>query len=308
MQPRRGVSPAVIFALIAVIAVGGAAAYVRLSSSRGPATDDSGLNSSPGPSATTSSTVNSTQDGVNMTRTTTVASPITSVSYTTTQFLSPGVNDVVQSCGAFGDRDQNVSCMLPFDVAAGHILLVEIAEVPESYIVGLYNSNTTETQISDSSATSVASLYDSMKDNFSLIGSATQSASTYRLYFYVANVTSSGNDTVSLSGVGNYPFLLVHELHGVTHVAASSTGSGNSTTPSVTPYSPPTGSFVFSGIFVWNSLGVPYANISAGAGSVSVDETYGLADQYSMAQGGSIASPFALTNAIPWGEVSIAFD
>jgi hypothetical protein len=147
-----------------------------------------------------------------------------------------------------------------------------------------------------------------MGDNFSLIGSATQSASTYRLYLYVANVTSGGDDTVSLSGVGNYPFLLVHELQGVAHVAAFSTGSGNSTTPSVTPYSPPTGSFVFSGIFVWNSLGVPYANITAGAGSVLLDETYGLADQYRTAQGESIASPFALTNAIPWGEVSIAFD
>jgi hypothetical protein len=321
---RRAISPTSIASIVLVVILGGAAVYVAAVSLGGSSSTVSFSQSMTSPVTTTSENHTSVSTIVNSTTTTpistteitTIVNETTSTSSSiTTQFLSPGATDVVQSCASRGNPDQNVSCSLPTPVTQGHLLLVEIAEVPGYQIVTSPGLNTNETETSmntpeiETSTVSVpsVSLYDSLGDNFTMIGNATQSASTYLLYIYVANITSSAADRVTLSGIGSYPFLLVHELQNVTRVVASSTGSGNSTSPSVSSYSAPSGSFIFSGIFVLNNLGTPLANASAGAGSTLLDTTYGLADEYSVG-GGPITSPFVMSAVIPWGEVSVAFE
>jgi hypothetical protein len=317
---RRALAPAVIIAVLIVGIIGTAGAYAATAGLGGTATSTgASLGTTVGLSASTSISapaVTTTLTGVPTTTVTdnfsttvtgfqtteTVAS-----SYTTTQFSSSGDSDLIQSCAARGDADQTVSCGLPSAATSGDILLVEVAEVPVYPPISLYNSTTGGQTTSTGSVQPVTNLSDSLGDRFTLIGSAGQNGSTYVLDFFIANVTSTDTDNVTLTGVGNYPFLLVHELQNIDHVVAFSTGTGNSTSPSVTPYVAPSGSFVFAGVFVLNDSGVMAANVTAGSGNTFVDTTYGIADEYNDA-GGPTTSPFVISAVIPWGEVSVAFN
>jgi hypothetical protein len=309
----RALTSALVCALlVGILAVGGAAVY---SASASSTATGAVVQSTTLPIATTTDAMNSSGGTITATTalttivTTAVTNATSTTSRTATQFTSPGVNDVVQSCASRGNPDQTVSCVLPSPVTSGHLLVVEIAEVPEAQIqtVGLYgDSNVTEAQISNSSTPQVASLSDSLGDNFTLIGSAPQAGSTYILYFFVVNITSSATDQVTLSGVGNYPFLLVHELQNVGRAVAFSTGAGNSTSPSISPYVAPSGSFVLAAVFVLNDRGTMAANVTAGSGNTLLDTTYGIAEEYNSGAG-LVTSPFVMTGSIPWGEVSIAF-
>lgn len=227
---------------------------------------------------------------------------------TTTQFGSYGVADVVQSCGAFGNPSQTASCSLADAATSGDLLELVVAEVPSSQTVTTtattQGATTTTTGVSGNSSSPTVS--DSLGDTFALIGMTTRPSTTYDFYVYVANVTSGGPDQVTLNGLGNYPFLLVHELKGVTHVVGFSSGEGVSRDPSVTPYALPSGAFVLASVFVLNDRGSMAGAVGAGSGYTTLDETFGVSEEYA-APLGTTASPFLMSSAIPWGELSVAF-
>jgi hypothetical protein len=224
----------------------------------------------------------------------------------TTQSL--GVGDVVQSCVAYGDPSQILSCALPNPVTSGHLMVVETAEPQTSNLSG---STVTETQTLNLSGSTVEelqppSLSDSLGDSFTLVASVNQPGSAYSLYVFVANIVSDAADQVTVSGSGSYPFLLVRELQNVSHVVAYSTGMGSSSSPSVLPYVAPSGSFVLAGAFILNYYGVIATTVTAGPGNTLLDTGFVVAEEYNSA-GASTASPFVMTSSVPWAEVSLAF-
>ncbi len=148
------------------------------------------------------------------------------------------------------------------------------------------------------------SLSDSLGDTYTLLTSVAIPGSTYLDYYYYTVVKTSAPDTITLTGQGNYPEMIVHELHGAGVVSTYSTGSGTSNTPSVTSYSPAAGSFVLAFVETGHATVVA----SAGPGYTLLSQTaVALSDEYLASSSGSTTSPFAVTSSLDWAEISVSF-
>src|SRR3984957_10055714 len=87
---------------------------------------------------------------------------------------------VAQSCNAHATTRQIITCSLS-SLEAGGMNMGEANEVPPSNVT------------------------DSMGDHFTLVQEVPIPGSTYDLEVFFATASSSGNDSVNLSGVGNFP-------------------------------------------------------------------------------------------------------
>ena len=234
----------------------------------------------------------------------------------TAQFGNTTAKDVLQACAGFGDPNPVASCKLPNPVGTGDILLVAVAEIPSVLSAEPTTTNTTNSESPPGSQTLNQTmgqgpvLSDSIGDDFDEVGQAPgQPGNTYSFYYFVANITTdSGSDQVTLAGSGNYPFIFVHELRGVTRVIAFSSGNGNSSSASVSSYVPPAGSLVLSTIWVENDAGVADAGVEPGHDSALLDNAFAVTEEYSTASGGPLTPAFSLTSSVPWGEISVALD
>jgi hypothetical protein len=142
---------------------------------------------------------------------------------------------------------------------------------------------------------------DSQGNTYTLLTSVNVPTSTYYLYVYYTFAKSSGPDSVFVAGQGNYPGVVVHEVSGAASIAAFSTGSGTSASPSVASYAPPSGSLVIA-----TSQESAYLSWGAGPGYTLLTQTQtGLADEDAQANGATI-SQFSLSGSAPWCEISFA--
>ncbi len=158
---------------------------------------------------TSTAVVTSPPSTVTTTITTTLATGSNPV--TATQFGVYGVKDLVQSCGAYGDPSQTVSCSLADPVRQGDLLVVVVTEVPGYTTCCTITSTLGQSTTSAPPGQSGISISDTVRNSFSLAGqAATRPGSSYLLYFFVARVVSSAQDTVTVSGSANYPSIMVH--------------------------------------------------------------------------------------------------
>lgn len=193
---------------------------------------------------------------------------------------SQTASPILQTCFHYSDFVQSSSCALPNRVKAGNLILVEISDLP-----GI-------------------SINDSLGNSFIMVASKNLPASTYNVQVYYTIAFSSGKDTITVSGAGNYPEIVVHELFRAQVNTHYSTGSGISKSPSVAKYDPGRNVFVLA---VMLSHYVPT--------SVSAGRHYTLVGQYPPAfladEGGFLstmtASHFKLGNVQHWAEISLAF-
>jgi len=201
------------------------------------------------------------------------------VSYTAVYYcgeVSP-TPAVVQSCTAHQPEVQTITCTMG-NVRAGDMLVVQLDEV------------------------SIASFTDSMGDSFTLLTVQQLPTSTYDLYVYYAIAVSTGPDTFTLSGNGNYASILATELQGVQFASAYYSDSGTSAMPTIASYTPPTGSLNMAFL-------IGYGNgetVSAGAGYTLVSQTNFSAVEYAIVTGTTSPS-FSLSASNPWVEVAAVF-
>lgn len=186
---------------------------------------------------------------------------------------------VVQSCLGSATYVSVSSCTLGLPVTKGHLLVAELSDVPQDKV------------------------NDSLGSAFKLMSSAELTGSTYYIQVYVAVALSSGVDTFTATGPGNFPNLVVHELNR-SSVASTSELSGDSASPSVGGYAPPAGSLVLGVVLAGNGG----ESVSPGQGQTFMGQYPGvIGDEYSIATGGQVTSPFVLSTQQAWGEVSVAF-
>lgn len=195
-------------------------------------------------------------------------------------------------------------------------MVVAVAEISG----GSMMVSQTSTNDSGYSATSTSqnesalgfTLGDSQGDSFVMVGQAPgQPGNSYTFYYFVANVSTDGTDQVTLTGSGNFPFIFVHELTGVNDVVGFSSGLGNSTNASVSAFAPPIGSLVLATIWVENNQGIADATVEAGSGGfILLDSAFAVSEESGASTNAmtSLTSPFTLSNAVPWSEISIALD
>jgi hypothetical protein len=206
---------------------------------------------------------------MNQTLTQTPSSSIT-VSTTTTAGVT--------TTGNITGTVQAVSCRMGDDVRAGDLIVVKVSDLPG------------------------VSLTDSMGNSFTLL-EMDRVSSTYYNFIYYAIATSSGPDTLTVRGYGNFPSIMTTELQGLHTISGYETGTGNSTVASVSAFTPPPGSFVMSLV---EPLGPPIS-VSPGAG-------YTLAALYAVSNAceygtvtGPTTSSFTLGTPAVWEEVSLVF-
>ncbi|MDA4123306.1 MAG: Ig-like domain-containing protein [Thaumarchaeota archaeon] len=186
---------------------------------------------------------------------------------------------VVQTCDAYapsGVQEPTLTCTLSKTVTKGDLIVLEIVDV------GPYVS-------------------DSMGDSYSFLATQTLSTTTYDVFFYAATAQSSGTDTVTLHGQGNYPSIIVNELSGGATPGSFEEAYGTSASPSVPSYTPSPGSVVLAAVFVSGG-----GTASAGSGYTLVTQTTSLSDEYAPSPGAT-TSPFQLGTSASWGEISFSF-
>ena len=218
----------------------------------------------PPPSAIVQSCVGYSPDVGAATQTSDQTASATTVATTTTTELGPPT--------------QSIGCRMGSGVRAGDLIVVKISDVP-----GINFS-------------------DSMGNSFTLLEKDLAS-STYYSFIYYAIASSSGPDTLTVQGYGNYPSIMAVELQGLHTVSGFETAPGDSNVASVGAFTPPATSFVVA--FV-EPLGPPIS-VSAGAG-------YTLAALYAVSNAceygtvtGQTTSPFTLGASTEWEEVSLVF-
>jgi len=191
---------------------------------------------------------------------------------------------VTQDCSAHGYYQQTVSCTLPSPVKQGQTILLDAAVIPG-------------TNVSDS-----------MGDSFALVArTSCPCSSTYMIMVYSVTASSSGTDTITVQGAGNYDSIAVDVLSGVTQVENASFSSGTSTTPGVQPFHPPVGSFVVGVALINNTEGVFGTTVSAGQGYTLLAAGPDIAEEAAISTGNSTGAQFVLQTPENWAEVSVVF-
>jgi hypothetical protein len=146
------------------------------------------------------------------------------------------------------------------------------------------------------------SLTDSIGNLFSLL-EMDRVSSTYYNFIYYAIASSSGPDTLTVRGSGNYPSIMAAEIQGLHTISSYETAAGNSSVASVSAFTPPTGSFVMALV---EPLGPPIS-VTAGAGyTMAVVYAVSNACEYGTAIG-TTTSSFSLGASTVWEEVSLVF-
>lgn len=172
-----------------------------------------------------------------------------------------------------------LSCVLPGNVTAGDLLVLESVNEP------------------------VPTVSDSMGNNYTLVSSQLIPGHTYALNVFQAIARSSGADNVSVSGDATYPDFVVHEFAGVTGITAVKLGSGNSSTASVGAFTPPPESIVFAVVLPNDKLaGINPEFVVPGPGMTPVG-TYidMMADEFTIANGPTTC-PFQFGSSVEWTE------
>lgn len=191
---------------------------------------------------------------------------------------------VTQSCSAHGLYLETVSCALPSPVVAGQTILLETAVVPPT------------------------SVTDSMGNQFTLLGqTGCPCSSTYMLQVYSATASTSGPDTFTVQGPGNYDGLLVHVITGVSGVLSVSIGTGNSSTLGVPPFEPSSGSLILGVALINDTEGVFNSTVRAGSGYNLLTVGPSIADEYGISAGNVTTTQFSLQQPERWAEVSVLF-
>ncbi len=171
-----------------------------------------------------------------------------------------------------------VACPMSGDVRAGDLIVVKLSDLPG------------------------VNFSDSLGNSYKLL-ETDPASSTYYNFIYYAIASTSGPDTLTVQGYGNYPSIMAVELHGVHTISGYETATGVSGFASVPSFTPSPASFVIA--FV-EPLGVPIP-VSAGAG-------YALAAVYAVSNAcefgtvtGPTVSSFNLGASTSWEEVSLVF-
>ena len=147
------------------------------------------------------------------------------------------------------------------------------------------------------------SLIDTQGNQFIEIGSVQATAGYYNT-LHNAVVRSSVPDTITASGMGNYPSFVVHQMTGVGRIGAYSTGNGSSNTPAVSSFLAVPGSYVYAVLLAYTN-GTGYA-INAGPGYTQIGVYPGfISDEFLSAASGSTTSQFFMTMSTRWGEISV---
>jgi hypothetical protein len=143
---------------------------------------------------------------------------------------------------------------------------------------------------------------DSMGNAFTLLETDPVS-STYYNFIYYTIASSSGPDTLTVQGYGNYPSIMATELQGLHTISSYEVATGDSNVTSVGAFTPANGSFVMA--FV-EALGPPIS-VSAGAG-YTVATVYAVSNacEYGTVSGPTTSS-FTLGASADWEEVSLVF-
>jgi hypothetical protein len=192
---------------------------------------------------------------------------------------------VTQTCSAHGYYQQTVLCTLPSSVNEGQTILVEAAVIP--------GTNVTDT----------------MGNHYTMLAETNcPCSSTYALEVFSTIPATSGADTISVYGAGNYDAIIVNVLAGVTGVEGTSTGSGTSASPSVLPFQPPSGSLVVGIALINNTEGVYGTTVNAGQGYTLLAAGPDVSDEDAISSGNTTGSQFALQSPEHWAEVSVAFN
>jgi hypothetical protein len=199
----------------------------------------------------------------------TVTQTMTPAQTTTTTITTPGTEPATQS----------VSCTMSNDVQAGDTIVVKLSDVPTIL------------------------LNDSLGNDFTLLESELLPGSTYYSYIYYTIASSTGPDTLTLHGAGNYPSIMAVEIKGTQAIPSYYSSVGHSNLASVGAFSVSNVSFVIA--FV-EPLGPPIS-VSAGAG-------YTLATMYAVSNAceygtisGQTAASFVLGAPADWEEVALVF-
>ena len=189
----------------------------------------------------------------------------TAISTTTTTTTGP-VTQAIQA----------ISCKMSSSVRVGDLIIVKISDLPG------------------------VSLSDSMGNMFTMLEMDRASSTYYNLIYY-ATASSSGPDTLTIRGDGNYPSIMATETQGLHTISDSETANGHSSVPSVSAFTPASGSFVLA--FV-EPLGPPI--------SVSTGTGYTMAAVYAVSNAceygtviGQTTSSFNLGASTDWEEVSL---
>ena len=191
---------------------------------------------------------------------------------------------VEESCSALGIMQHTLQCQLP-SVQADQIILVEVSDVPQP------------------------SVADTMGDHFALLGEpASLPGSSYDLEIFLATTSHSGGDSINITGVGNFPALIVHEI---TRDMGEDIhdGSGNSTTPDVTvsPFFVPPGSLVIATLLLPSNQGKLTTSASAGQGYSLLAASGGIVDEEAVAPASPSTAQFSLGSPLSWAEVAVTF-
>jgi hypothetical protein len=192
---------------------------------------------------------------------------------------------ILQSCGYTSLTVVSVTCGL-VGLEAGEILLFEVSDIPPY------------------------SVSDTMGNHFTLLEEQPLPGTAYDLKIFSATISvSAPNSSLDIftvtKGVG-IPSIIGLGFVGATGVEAISTGSGNSTTPHVTAFAPSQGSPVIAGLLMQESFPSNFP-MSAGPGYMYLQLGPPNAVEFAEATGNMTTSPFILSSAVNWTEISIAF-
>jgi hypothetical protein len=166
----------------------------------------------------------------------------------------------------------------------GNLVLVELADLP-GIIIG-----------------------DSMGDSYVQVASVNLPTSTYNQQVYYATASSTGLDTITISGIGNFPEIVVHEMS-AQFSGDFSTGSGVSANAGVASYNPGQNNFVLAVAGCANGgTSCDVASVTAGLGYTLIGEHPApiLADEGAILSQAT-TSPFSLGNQQNWAEISLSF-
>ncbi len=168
---------------------------------------------------------------------------------------------------------------------AGNLILVELTDLP-----GI-------------------NIGDSMGNSFAQVASVNVPSSTYNVQVYYAIASSNGRDTITVSGLGNFPEIVAHEMSGAQFTGHFSTGSGISGNPTVASYMPGRHAFVLAIVACANGGTLcDDASVTAGAGYALIGQYPAplLADEGAIL-GHATTSAFTLGSQQNWAEISLSF-
>jgi hypothetical protein len=195
-----------------------------------------------------------------------------------------GAAYILQTCSSHGLYLQTVSCTLPSPVVEGQTILVEAAVVPQT------------------------SVTDSIGNAYDLIAQVgCPCSTTYMLELFSSTASTSGADTITLQGPGNFDGLIVHVLDGVTGVEGTSTGNGTSASPGLEHFQAPSDSFVMGVALINNTEGYFATTANAGQGYSIVTVGPVMADEDSISTGTTSNAQFALGLTEHWAEIAVVF-